>query len=343
MTDRLFSLTTYSSAITVVAGLGVNFDAIAQMAGLPHGVLGDPKSLVTARQFHELMSLGRSLFNNDPAFSLNVADLARLEMVDVIGPLFATTATLRSYLEEARRFMPIITPCVDIDIEEDGDEVRLVCSIPPDQGIDERFYHAEVTFAVGHKMAHSVFKQHDIAPLRVEMQHDGSAWLSEYHRHFSAQTEVLFRQPRNVMVLRREWLDIANPGHSPSVHAHMETLALARLAALPKVESYSARVLRFLEQENGGRVLDLGDVATHLGVTTRTLQRRLVDERTTFQVLRDGVRFRQACTMLSRADCDIATIAATLGFSEPATFQRAFRSWSGMSPGEYRRRHTPGT
>lgn len=340
MTDRLFPLTTYSSAITVLAGLGISFDAIADMSGLPHGVIADPRAMVTARQFHELAALGRSLFNNDPAFALNVADFVRLEMVDILGPLFATTANLRSYLDDSMRFMPLVDPCIDLALEDDGSEARFVCIVLPEQGADDRFFHAEATFSVGIRLVHSVFRRPDLSPSRIEMQHDGSAWLDAYRKHFGPHVQVLFNRPRNLIAMPSAWLDIANPGHSPIVNAQMEKLALARLAALPRVETFTARVLRFLESESGRRVLDLADVAEHLGVTTRTLQRRLVEEKTTFQTLRDSLRHREACRLLAQPECDVATVAATLGFSEPATFQRAFKSWSGMSPSEYRKRQT---
>lgn len=340
MTDRLFPLTTYSSAITVMAGLGISLDDVAGMAGLPRGAFGDPRAMITARQFHEFAALGRSLFNNDPAFSLNVAEFVRLDMVDVLGPMFATTESVRSYLVDAARLMPLIDPCIDIGLEEAGDEVLYVCTIAEGQGVDDRFYHAEACFAVGYRLMLSVFKRYDMAPLRIEMQHDGSAWLDAYHKHFGSGVEVLFNRPRNLVAMPRAWLDLVNPAHSPMVHAQMERLAMARLVALPAIETFSARVLRFLDAESGRRVLDLGDVAAQLGVTTRTLQRRLVEENTTFQNLRDSVRYREASRLLCQRDCDIATIAATLGFSEPATFQRAFKGWSGLSPSEYRRRQT---
>lgn len=338
MTDRYVPLSTYSSAITVIAGMGLNFDAVADMAGLPAGLLSDPKALITARQFHELAAFGHSLVNNDPAFALNVADLVRLEMIDVLGPLFATTPTVRSFLNDALRLSLLVDPCVDNLIEIDRDEVRGVCHVLEEQGADSRFFHAEANFAVASRLLRSVFRRPDLVPLRVEMQHDGSAWLDAYRRHFGEGVTFLFNQPRNLVAFPVAWLDIANPGHSPSVHARMQALAAARLAALPVVESFAARVLQLLERESGRRVLDLDDVAGMLDTTARTLQRRLGEENTSFQKLRDGLRFRQATALLSEAGADIPTIAATLGFSEPATFQRAFKAWSGESPAEFRRR-----
>lgn len=338
MTVRLFPLSTFSSGIAVAAGMGINIDSVADMVGIPHGLLGDPNALITARQYHELGALGRQLLQ-DPAFALAVTDIIRLDMFDVLGPLFATAETARSYLQDAIRFMPLIDPCIDTSLDEEGAEARFFCHLLPEQGADDRFFHAEAAFAGGHRIMRSVFKRPDLYAIRLELQHDGSPWLHAYRHRFGDAVEIVFNAPENVAVFNRDALDLRNPGYSPTVHAHMEKAAIARMAALPSVESASTAVVRVLEQEAGRRVMDIGDVAAELATSTRTLQRRLVDENTSFQKLRDGVRLRQAQAMLRDPGQDFATIAATLGFSEPASFHRAFKAWSGLSPTEYRRRH----
>lgn len=336
MPARLFPLSTFSSGLTVLAGMGINLDQITDKIGIAPGLIGDPQALITARQYHELAALGQRMMR-DRAFALNVADWVRLDMVDVLGPLFATCETVRSYLLTAARFIPLISPCFDTRLEEDGSEARYFCIIATDQGVDDRFFHAEACYATGQKLLDSVFRQQPFRPRRLELQHDGSAWLDQYHRRFGTAVEVVFNAPDNVAIYDRAVLDIRNPGYSPSVHAQMERLALARLATLPNVDTVATQVIRLLEQEAGRRILDLDDVAGALGMTARTLQRRLMPD--TFQKLRDGVRYRQAQALLRNPACDVATIAATLGFSEPATFHRAFRGWSGLSPTEFRRRH----
>ena len=83
------------------------------------------------------------------------------------------------------------------------------------------------------------------------------------------------------------------------------------------------------------------DVAKELNMTQRTLQRRLKEEGTSYAQLRDSVRFRFAEEYLRDPVMDMATIAANLGFSEPANFYAAFKRWQGMSPGEFRKRFLP--
>ncbi len=72
-------------------------------------------------------------------------------------------------------------------------------------------------------------------------------------------------------------------------------------------------------------------------MTARTLQRRLSDEGVQFARLRDQVRMEYACRRLRSGDCDMPELARWLGFSDTANFYHAFRRWTGLAPGAYRR------
>ena len=83
----------------------------------------------------------------------------------------------------------------------------------------------------------------------------------------------------------------------------------------------------------------LAETAKALGVSARTLHRRLEEEATSFRDIRDMVRREAAFARLARADEGIAEIAASLGYSEPSAFFRAFHGWTGEAPSAWRRRH----
>jgi len=89
-----------------------------------------------------------------------------------------------------------------------------------------------------------------------------------------------------------------------------------------------------------GRLLgcepDLSTVARELGMSTRTLQRRLKEERTTLNEV-VGIRRDLSTRYLRQPDLTISDVAYLLGFAEPSTFHRAFRKWSGLTPGEFRK------
>lgn len=80
----------------------------------------------------------------------------------------------------------------------------------------------------------------------------------------------------------------------------------------------------------------LSNVAAHLRVSTRTLQRRLEDAGVTFAEVRDDALVTLASDLLMRTDQSIAQISRRLGYSEPASFTMAFKRWSGVPPTAFR-------
>ena len=85
-----------------------------------------------------------------------------------------------------------------------------------------------------------------------------------------------------------------------------------------------------------GRYPEVGEVASMLHVSERTLKRRLQDEGTSFQALLDQVRQRDAQQLLANPALAIKQVAEAVGYSDPANFARAFAKWTGMSPRDWR-------
>jgi AraC-like DNA-binding protein len=86
----------------------------------------------------------------------------------------------------------------------------------------------------------------------------------------------------------------------------------------------------------GGSLLTIDVLAEAVGVSVRTLQRRLSAAGTTFSRLVGEVRMRTALPLLEDPSNLLTEIAFDLGYSHPAHFTRAFRRWAGMTPSEYR-------
>lgn len=84
----------------------------------------------------------------------------------------------------------------------------------------------------------------------------------------------------------------------------------------------------------------LSDIATTLELSTRTLQRQLKDEGTTFRALLQDTRKKLALQYLQRTRLNSTELAFLLGFGQPTSFFRAFRRWTGASPEKIRRLKT---
>ncbi|HEX5629844.1 MAG TPA: AraC family transcriptional regulator, partial [Usitatibacteraceae bacterium] len=97
----------------------------------------------------------------------------------------------------------------------------------------------------------------------------------------------------------------------------------------------SARALRTLLLHGKGSG---DDVAQALAIHRRTLNRRLNAEGTTFQKVLDTVRFAAAKEMLEDSRVPIPEIATALGYADYVSFTRAFKRWTGNTPGAWRKR-----
>jgi AraC-like DNA-binding protein len=81
---------------------------------------------------------------------------------------------------------------------------------------------------------------------------------------------------------------------------------------------------------------NIEDVAHALHISARTLSRRLREEDTTFQAVKDELRRDIAVQMLIKTDLPISVIGTEVGFHDPTTFHRAFKTWTGGTPKSYR-------
>ncbi len=91
-----------------------------------------------------------------------------------------------------------------------------------------------------------------------------------------------------------------------------------------------------MRQAIGGLICDgyptIHVTAEAVGLSVRTLQRRLADEGESYHHLADAVRLEAGLRLLRDTDAKLIDIAWELGYADPANFSRAFRRWTGMSP-----------
>jgi AraC-like DNA-binding protein len=124
----------------------------------------------------------------------------------------------------------------------------------------------------------------------------------------------------------------------PSADRHLQERALMRLqsardgAPLPLSLQVRHLLRPLLIMGNAG----MDDVARRLDLHPRAMRRRLRQEGTTFETMKDEVRYAAARDLLMLGDLSIADIAATLDYGDPSSFVHAFRRWSGVSPGRWR-------
>jgi len=169
------------------------------------------------------------------------------------------------------------------------------------------------------------------------------------HFHFSRPADttayaglfggrLYFDQPESKLVFPVSYLEL------PIISADAESRQRAEAEAQSVLKDISGdteclRQLKIvLTQGLGVGRVSLEHAADTLGISTRTLQRRLDEHRHSFRQVLDDVRKARAQSYLRTTNASLAEIAFLLGYTEQSTFQNAFKRWAGLSPGAYRSR-----
>src|SRR5208283_495223 len=103
-------------------------------------------------------------------------------------------------------------------------------------------------------------------------------------------------------------------------------------------DSLGARIRRRLRQSLPAELPEFEALAGEMHMTPVTMRRRLHEEGATYQAIKDQLRRDLAIDYLKHSRRSVLDIALQLGFRERSAFHRAFRKWTGASPGEFRRR-----
>jgi AraC-like DNA-binding protein len=168
----------------------------------------------------------------------------------------------------------------------------------------------------------------------VRMPYATPDHTGEYKRIFSCP--VLFEQPSTALVFNSLDLNTpiiteklasgGNPIHPPNIlHKNID-----------KVHEYSIKISLLLQEHLQKGAPCIKHVAKDLGMSVRCLQMKLSREGETFSRIVKNVRKELAKTYLTEENCSIDEITTRLGFSDPSVFHRAFKSWTGLTPGQYR-------
>ena len=170
-----------------------------------------------------------------------------------------------------------------------------------------------------------------VVPTEVHFMHVAPADLAPYHRIFGAP--LRFNQPQCCMILLGNEVDRIRTAADPYKRRHVEATINAALTRDDPV----LRLQRLLRLQLFEDDASMRGAAAAMGMPVRTLRRKLAAQDTTFEIVRDEVRFMAARELLDMTRLPITEIATALAFASHSAFDQTFRRWSGISPTEWRR------
>lgn len=247
-----------------------------------------------------------------------------------------STPTLREGLTRMARYASLIHPTIECALEEIGDEAIWLQRTPSRSRARGIGRHAE-EYALAHVLT---YMRRDAAEpfavSRVWFAHARPPDIAPLHRFFATRS-VSFGNEDAGFALPRGVLDLDLRSADARLLATADDLAEAALRALPRTTELASAVASRVEALLPGDAT-IGSVARAMHMSDRTLQRRLDSEGASFSEIVDDVRGRLACRWLADEHRTLSEIAYALGFSDLATFSRAFKRWTGKPPGAWRQR-----
>lgn len=132
------------------------------------------------------------------------------------------------------------------------------------------------------------------------------------------------------------WLELPVVQTEDSLGEFLRHAPANLLVRYRESSSTTERIRRILRGHLAGELPSLADIGRELAMTPQTLRRRLREEGQGYRGIKEGLRRDAAIEYLARPELTLPEIAERLGFSESSTFQRAFKQWTGVAPGEYR-------
>ncbi|GGO90192.1 AraC family transcriptional regulator [Wenjunlia tyrosinilytica] len=323
-------IATVRAMVEVAGEHGVPLARCLANSGLSEAAVTDEGAHVRAGQ--ELIvahNLVRAM-GDPPGLGLEVGRRIRLRTYSVWGFALLASPTLGDAAAVGLRYLELTFAVVGIHLQHGPGEVHLVLDDACVPRSIRRFL-IEREIAVIRTILDSILGE-PFTPLRVDLRFARPRSSTPYEA--LAGTPIVFGAPRNAFVADAALLD------RPLPQADHHTM---------RVCERECRVLLARRAETGsaGRVADLlarwpegipamGAAASALHMSTRTLHRRLSAEGTSYRRLVDEARHARAVDMLTTAGLGVEQIAARLGYADGAAFVRAFRRWTGATPGAYR-------
>jgi AraC-like DNA-binding protein len=314
----------------MLAAEGLDVRTLLADAEIDSATLDAPGERVPSEKISRLWELAAERSGN-PAIALRQHHVARPASFDVVGYTMMSCADLRGAYERLRRYLLILSDALTMTLSEEHDKYRITFALfggerpVPRQRIE--FILASLTTLC------RWISGRNIRPVAVELSYPPPTDIAPYREAFSCP--VTFDAPCNCLVYALADLSVPLPTANSRVAEQHERSAIEYLRHFDQAQaSYRAReaIIRRLPDGEPRRE----QVASELGMSERTLQRRLEEESTSFGELLDGTRRELAEQYLSRLHLSLAEAAYLLGFQDQSSFFRACKRWFELSPGQYR-------
>lgn len=311
---------------------GIDVQAILHELGLPAEAETTAETALAPVAFDRLLAAG-AVALSDPLLAVHLPERLSWDDYHVAELAARASDSLREAFERVVRFGSLFYAHLSFRAEAEGDTFVLAQRLrvgPPglrygnEYGVATTLFHARCLGGA------------DIVPRAVFFAHPAPPEVEALQTFFGG-AELRFDRAESGLVLDAR--DVARPcaARDPRLLRTAEALAERALSARPPERDFAEQVASTIQEALPGGAPDAAEVARSMHMSLRTLQRRLDERGTTFSRVLEDTRRTVALQLLEHEALSLQAIAPQVGFADAAAFSRAFRRWTGRTPGAYRR------
>ncbi|MDO9474102.1 MAG: AraC family transcriptional regulator [Caulobacter sp.] len=305
--------------------------ALAERSGIAPDDLSDPDARVPYAGYVALMRAAKDL-TGDAALALHLGQAGDLREVSVVGLICYAAPTMAAGLSELNRFGRLVA---EVDIPGRGGRFQIE---PRDNGlwmVDTRLdpdSFPELTEETWSRFVAETTRHFPGATFAraVHVTHPAPVYAEAYERIM--RVPVTFGSDVNAVLIDPSWLDLELHAPNSYVFGVLSSHAQALLDSLEDDDAIGRRIERLLIPLLHTGDLGMDRAAAALGMSRQTLYRRLKAAGLGYEALVDDLRRRMALHYLDGKKVSVSETAYLVGFSDPASFSRAFKRWTGASP-----------
>ena len=310
--------------------IGARVDPILARARVPEAILAQPEALIPVHQSCQFIAEAARREGIEQLGFL-VGQRISVDTLGAYGRLVARSLTLHELLYTAVRLHPAYSTGGRLWLEPDGDRTWLRHG--QDRRIERGWQQAEQMSVVLMLQTLRLAPVPAQGPIEVQLRAREAPGLRDVA--LLANTRISFGHPSTGVGVPRSLLSqpLAGSGRVPSAWVHLErSLLLTGPAA-----DFSGSVRQAVRTLLLDGYPDVRLTAAAIGMSVRTLQRRLGESGFSYSRLIEQERFRTAVRLLADPSVKVTNVAIELGYTDLANFTHAFRRWTGVSPSEFRR------
>lgn len=326
--------TVIRSIFQTATSLGAAFDQLCEMSDIGASDISDSESMVEWEKA-ALIWVPLLKLSGDSLIGLHIGMEVKNMLNGMVGFLIQSCRDIDQGLEVLCRYGQMVSPMVSYRYTCDDDPVlEMEQNNMWVKKYPEPARHAnDFLIAATVNTLRELTGKH-IVPSRIELAYS-TRQISEYQKFFGC--DVYFDKNHNRIFLNKE--DIATPllTNDRSMFQMFNSI-VAEKHALSLMNSTAANLKHLLFMQFKGRIASIDEAASALMMTSRTLQRRLMLERTTFLEIAAEVRKEIAFQLMRNPTISISEVSDILGYSDPSAFRKAFKSWTKAAPKAIRKK-----